>query len=169
MTKHRRKGVTRCVRAALWVCALLLLAGCEDGGPGSALPDSMTGPGGQSVEIVGLSSGSTVACRQAGSDVWTFSVGYNAAGLDARYTAQLLVEVTKDTSGGDVWGSSRGPYVQSGSSGVGPGAGSGSLAGRIGPPVSESVRFNVAVQLVDGGGQVIAVSGAATGLKPRPE
>lgn len=160
------KTVPRALLVALLLPLGLALSGCEEGGgPGSVLPDEVTGPAGQRVEVAGVGDGDAVPCQTAG-DAWDFSIGFVAENLTGPGTAQLLVEIDKDTSGEDVWGSNRGPYEQAGSVSVGPGRPTGTLRGRLGPPASAKVRFNVAVRLLDGQGQVVAVSRGVSGLKP---
>jgi hypothetical protein len=126
----------------------------------------MTGPAGQSLRIEGIENGATVPCSQAGSDVWGFRVGFGTDSIDARYAVQMLVEIDKDTTGATVWESGRGPYVQGGAVSVSPSSTSGSVSGKIGPPASEAVRFNIALRLLDSSGQVIAVSPSVKGLMP---
>ena len=160
------------IRSSVFVLLLTLCVaiggGCENqGGPGSVMPGAMSGPNGQIVSVVGLSDGAVVTCQPAGGDTWAFSARFVASQLDAKYVAQMLVEIDKDTSGQDVWKGNRGPYVQVGSMAVGPGTATGVLAGRIGPPVSTKVRFNVAIRLVNASGATLAVSEAVNGLKPR--
>ena len=149
------------------ILALSLIVGCDNGsGPGSVMPAPMTGANGESVAVTGLAKNATVPCQAASGDVWSFGVNFSAAHLDGTFTAQLLVEVDKDASGQDVWGSNRGPYVQFDSASVGPGAPTGILQGRIGPPVSTRVRFNIAVRLVNSTGAVVAVGDSVSGLRP---
>lgn len=158
----------RCGIGLAMLAGTLLFGGCEGGddGAGSVLPSATTGPAGQSVRIVGIESGATVACSQAGADIWAFSIGFTAESIDARHVVQMLVEVDKDTSGAPVWGSGRGPYVQRGGATVTAPGGSGVVSGRIGPPVSDAVRFNIALRLVDASGHVVATSPSVKGLKP---
>ena len=148
---------------------VLLSGGCEGGGDGDAssvLPSAMTGPAGQTLRIEGIGNGATVTCSQAGSDVWGYNVGFAAASIDARYVVQMLVEIDKGATGATVWGSARGPYVQGGAVSVSSSSASGSVSGKIGPPASEAVRFNIALRLVDSSGHVVAVSPSVKGLKP---
>ena len=114
---------------------MLLSGGCESGddGPGSVLPSAMNGPAGQTLRIEGIGNGDTVSCRQVGSDVWAFSVGFTTASIEARYVVQMLVEIDKDSTGATVWGSRRGPYVQGGAVSVSSSSASGSVSGKIGP------------------------------------
>lgn len=158
----------RCGIGLAMLAGLLCVSGCEGGddGSGSVLPSATTGPAGQSVRIVGIGNGDTVACSQAGADVWAFSVGFSADAIDARYAVQMLVEVDKDASGAPVWGSGRGPYVQGGGATVTAPGGGGVVSGRIGPPASDSVRFNIALRLLDASGHVVAVSQSVKGLRP---
>lgn len=147
---------------------VLLFGGCEggdDGGASSVLPSATTGLTGQSLRVEGIGNGATVACSQAGAGVWAFSVGFAADAIDARHVVQMLVEIDKDASGAPVWESGRGPYVQGGGATV-TASGSGVVSGRIGPPASDSVRFNIALRLVDSSGQIVAVSPSVKGLKP---
>ena len=147
---------------------VLLSGGCEggDGGASSVLPSAATGSAGQTLRIEGIGNGATVLCSRSGSDVWSFSVGFAAKSLDARSVVQLLVEIDKDSTGETVWESGRGPYVQGGAVSVSSSSASGSVSGKIGPPASEAVRFNIALRLVDASGQVVAVSPSVKGLKP---
>ncbi len=146
---------------------LFFIFGCEGGGGSeSALPTPMKGAGGQTIAVVGVANGSAIVCRQAGLGIGSFSVGYTAGQVDSRYRVQLLVEVDKDSAGQTVWGSNRGPYVQSGTASATPASLSGTLSGRIGPPVSDLVRFNLALRLLDASGGVVAVSAPVKGLKP---
>ena len=68
--------------------------------------------------------------------------------------------------GETVWGSGRGPYVQGGAPAVAPPGASGSVPGKIGPPASEAVRFNIALRMVDASGQAVAVSPSIKGVRP---
>ena len=147
---------------------ILLTNGCEggDGGASSVLPAAATGSAGQTLRIEGIGNGATVSCSQAGSDVWGFRVGFTANSIDARYVVQMLVEIDKDSTGATVWGSGRGPYVQGSAVSVSSSSASGSVSGKIGPPASEAVRFNIALRLVDASGQVVAVSSSVKGVKP---
>lgn len=144
-----------------------LLVGCDrDSGPDSVMPSKMDGANGEHVAVTGLSSGATVPCSKVSGDVWSFNVPFEAKSSGV-VTAQLLVEVENDTAGQSVWGSNRGPYVQSGSTSLGSGVTGGVLGGRIGPPVSDSVRFGVAIRIVDSSGAVVAVSERVPGLHPK--
>ena len=146
---------------------VLLFAGCEGtGDSGSVLPSALTGPAGQTLRIAGIGSGATISCSRSGADVWGFSVGFAADSIDSRCSVQMLVEIDKDSTGETVWKGNRGPYVQGGSVSVSSPEASGSVSGKIGPPVSEEVRFNIALRLVDASGQVVAVSPSVKGLKP---
>lgn len=158
----------RCGIGVAMLLGVLLSGGCEggDGGASSVLPSAMTGSAGQTLRVEGIGNGDTVSCSQVGSDVWAFSVGFTAASIDARYVVQMLVEIEKDASGAPVWESGRGPYVQGGAVSVSSSSASGSVSGKIGPPASEAVRFNIALRLVDSSGQIVAVSPPVKGLRP---
>ena len=158
----------RQLTGAVALAGILLCYGCEDhgDGPGSVMPDRLTGPAGQSVSVSGLAKGAGVPCRAVSGDIWSFDVGFATGPLDGKYKAQLLVEIDKDSEGQAAWGGNRGPYVQPSPVSAGPGAAGGTLKGRLGPPVSAKVRFAVAVRLIDTHGTVVAVSETVGNLKP---
>lgn len=144
------------------VLGCLFMAGCPEC---DNLPDPSNGPNGERVSFSQLMSDAAVpGSGLEGRSTCTFNVDFTVERLVQPATAQLLVEICKDAAGNDFEAN---PFPQIGTVRLTPGQQTGSLAGTLGPPVSDKVRFNLAIELFDSTGRSIAHSEHVRNLRPQ--
>ena len=148
------------------------LAGCGGSSPacGSSLSSPLSGPGGLTVALAGISNGSPVSCSGLSSgETCDFNANFTVSQLAETVTAQLAVEICTDADGNSFHSENPGQspiFIQPVQVTLTPGNTGGSLQGTLGPPVSSSVRFALQVDLLNSGGQTIAVSDKVVNLSP---
>jgi hypothetical protein len=155
----------------LLICLAAFLAGCGDSSCGSHLVSPMTGAGGLSVAVSGISTGGSVPCSGlSGGSTCAITVNFNISQLTQAATAQLVIEICTDADGNSFASENPGQspvFTQPGSIALAPNSTGGSLQGTLGPPVSGSVRFAVQIVLLDSNGQMIAASERIEKLSPQ--
>jgi hypothetical protein len=160
-------------REALVILVISLtagLAGCSGHSCGSSLASPLTGPGGLTVSLSGVSNGSSVPCAGLSSgNTCSFTADFAVSQLDQPATAQLVVELCTDADGSSFSSENPGQspvFIQPDQLQLASGSTSGSLQGTLGPPVSNQVRFALQVDLLNSNGQIIAASDRVTDLAP---
>jgi hypothetical protein len=93
-----------------------------------------------------------------------FSVNFVTEGLREAMTAQLLVEIAVDANGNEV--TDKAVFLQASTATVTPSQQSGQLTGILGPPVTDRVRFNLAIELRDATGRLVTSSERLLNLRP---
>jgi hypothetical protein len=153
----------------LTICLTPCLLGCLH--PcGSSLANPKTGPGGLTVALSGISSGSSMPCGGLSSgETCSLTTGFTVSQLTQPATAELALEVCTDADGGSFFDENPGQspvFIQPGQVSLGPGSTGGDLQGFLGPPVSKKVRFALQVDLLNSTGQTIAASDPVVNLAP---
>lgn len=157
------------------VCRLLLIltlvsmAACPkekmESEPESHLPEAKVGPNGENISFSQLVDNTDVLCPGVETTIrCNFNVDFTVTGLKGSLTAQLLVEISRDTNGNKVFDNA--VFLQASNVTVTPDQPSGQLAGTLGPPVTDKVRFNLAVTLRDQTGLLVASSNRVLNLRP---
>lgn len=163
---------TKELLGVLAICLMACLVGCGGSSPacGSSLASPLTGPGGLTVALSGIGDGSAIPCSGlASGQTCNFTAGFTVSQLTQTANAQLAVEICTDADGGSFSSENPGQspvFIQPGQVPLTPGSTGGSLQGTLGPPVSSSVRFALQVDLLNSGGQTIAVSDKVVNLSP---
>jgi hypothetical protein len=149
---------------------MMCVVGCGGSSCGSSLASPLNGPGGLTVALSGIGNSSSVPCSGLSSgETCTFTAGFTVSQLTQPVTAELAVEICTDADGGSFSSENPGQspvFIQPDQAPLAPGNTGGSLQGTLGPPVSSSVRFSLQVNLLNSGGQTIAVSDKAVNLSP---
>ena len=151
----------------------MCVVGCGGSSPacGNSLATPLVGPGGLTVALSGVGNGSAVPCSGlVQRQTCNFTADFTVSNLTQPATAQLAVEICTDADGEllrqrEPWSSS-GLDPEPDQVALTPGNTGGALKGALGPPVSSSVRFALQVNLLNSGGQTIAVSDKVVNLSP---
>ncbi len=153
------------------ICLTACLVGCGGSTCGSHLASPLTGAGGLSVAVSGISNGGAVPCSGlSGGSTCAMTVNFNVSQLTQAATAQLMIEICTDADGNSFSSENAGQspvFTQPGSIALVPKSTGGSLQGTLGPPVSSRVRFAIQVVLSDSNGQMIAASERIENLSPQ--
>ena len=163
---------TKELLGVLAICLTACMAGCGGSSPacGSSLSAQQSGPGGLTVALSGIGNGSAVPCfGLASGSTCDFTANFTVSNLTETANAQLAVEICTDADGKSFASENPGQFpvfIQPGQIGLTPGSTGGALSGVLGPPVSSSVRFALQVNLLNSGGQTIAVSDKVVNLSP---
>jgi len=159
--------------AILAMCLSAFLTGCGGGSSrscGGSLAAPLTGPGGLTVALSGISNGSQIPCAGlSGGSTCSFTANLSVSQLTQPVTAQLAVQVCTDADGNSFASENPGQspvFIQPGQIPLMSGSTGGSLDGTLGPPVSSQVRFALQVGLLNSSGQTIASSQPVINLAP---
>jgi hypothetical protein len=156
---------------ALSLLASILSSGCGGSPCGSHLASPLTGSGGLTVELAGISNGSSDPCSGlASGSTCNFTAAFTVSHLTEPVTAQLAVEICTDASGNSFSSENPGQspvFIQADQVPLAPDDTGGSLQGTLGPPVSSRVRFALQVDLIDSEGRTVAASERVVGLAPK--
>ena len=151
-------------------CLVSCMLGCGSHSCGGSLSSPLTGPGGVTVALTGISNGASIPCSGLSSgETCDFTAGFSVSQLGQPASAELAVEICTDADGSSFSSENPGQspvFIQPGRAPLMPGDMGGSLAGVLGPPVSNRVRFALQVDLVDSNGQKVAVSQPIVNLAP---
>lgn len=158
----------------LALCLSALLTGCGGGGSsqpcGGSLPAPLTGPGGLTVALSGISNGSQISCAGlSGGSTCSFTADFSVSQLAQPVTAQLAVQICTDADGSSFASKNPGQspvFIQPDQVPLALGGTGGSLDGTLGPPVSSQVRFALQVDLLNSSGQTVASSQPVINLAP---
>jgi hypothetical protein len=136
----------------------------------SNLPMPQIGANGETISFSQLTDGSAVPCAGIETLVrCTFNVNFTVQNLRVPATAHLYVEIVNDANGDQTTGIA--VFLQGSSFTLPPtpqgGQLTGTLMGTLGPPVTTRVRFNLAMQLLNQAGVVIASSERLLDLRPQ--
>jgi hypothetical protein len=135
------------------------------------LASPLTGAGGLSVAVSGISNGAAIPCSGlSGGTTCGIAVNFTVSQLTQPATAQLVIEICTDADGNSF--SSKNPgqspvFTQPGSVALAANSTAGTLQGVLGPPVSIRVRFAIQVVLSDSNGRMIAASERIENLSPQ--
>jgi hypothetical protein len=161
---------TRELLGVLTICLVVCSVGCGGSSCGSHLASPLTGSGGLTVALSGISNGSSVPCSGlSGGETCNFTADFSVAQLTQPVAGQLAVEVCTDADGGSFSSENPGQspvFIQPGQVSLTPGTTGGSLQGTLGPPVGNKVRFALQVSFLDSSGQTVAVSDKVVNLAP---
>lgn len=156
------------------ICLSTFWAGCGGGGSsqscGGSLAAPLTGPGGLTVALSGISNGSQIPCAGlSGGGTCSFTADFSVSQLTQPVTAELAVQICTDADGNSFASENPGQspvFIQPDQIPLTSGSTGGSLDGTLGPPVSSQVRFALQVDLLNSSGQTIASSQPVINLAP---
>ncbi len=150
--------------------ALLFVVGCPgDHRCEDDLPKPTIGPNGERIVFSQLTSNNAVPCPGLERRIdCIFRVDIRAEGLREPATAQLSVQIVKGANGDEVCREDEpAVFLQGSRADLTPNQPVGQLTGTLGPPVTDSVRFNLAIELRDATGRLIAASEPLLNLRPQ--